>query len=155
MAGNGPPPKDPGARRRRNASVGKTLLPSNGRQGDVPVWPLLPPTSHADGDEGEVGTVERELDVWTRLWKSPQAVAWERAGADLDVALYVRHLVQAESGDMKAAVEARQWSDRLGLNPKAMRSLLWEVTEDEVGEKRDESVPSKAKSKRAQLKIVG
>jgi hypothetical protein len=51
--------------------------------------------------------------------------------------------------------EVRQMEDRLGLNPKAMRSLLWEVTSDEVGEKRDESVPSKATTKRAELKIVG
>jgi hypothetical protein len=51
--------------------------------------------------------------------------------------------------------EVRQMEDRLGLNPKAMRSLLWEVTSDELSEKRDESKTSKATSKRAELKIVG
>ncbi len=45
--------------------------------------------------------------------------------------------------------------DRLGLNPKALRSLLWEVTSDEVAERRDESKVSKATSKRAELKVVG
>lgn len=171
MAGNGPAPKDPGTRRRRNVAVGKTLLPSNGRDGEMPVWPLRTVTrvtanllNQADLSESDraipigqdaVRDEAREAEVWERLWRSPQAVAWERSGAHLDVALYVRLFVQAEGGDMKAAAEARQWSDRLGLNPKAMRSLLWEVTDDEVAAKREESVPSKAASKRAQLKIVG
>jgi hypothetical protein len=171
MAGNGPAPKDPTSRRRRNVAVGKTLLPAEGRIGETPEWPLrtfTDITAHLL-NEDELGDgskkiplgrdaqrfERRELEVWERLWKSPQAVAWERAGAHIDVAVYVRHLVQAEYGDMKAAAEARQWSDRLGLNPKAMRSLLWEVTSDEVAEKRDETKPSKSTTKRAELKIVG
>lgn len=98
----------------------------------------------------------RELEVWERLWRSPQAVAWERSGSEIDVAVYVRHLVAAEGGDMKAASEARQWSDRLGLNPKAMRSLLWEVADlDEVSDKRVAEKPSRTAAKRAELKIVG
>jgi len=66
-------------------------------------------------------------------------------------------LERSEDIDASAAIlgEVRQLEDRLGLNPKSMRSLLWEVTDDEVSEKRDESKPSKAASKRAELKIVG
>lgn len=40
---------------------------------------------------------------------------------------------------MKALAEARQFEDRLGLTPKAMRLLLWEITSDEVEEQRKSS----------------
>lgn len=138
----GPAPKDPSSRRRRNAAVGKTLLPSGGRAGVAPAWPI-------------VNAFEPE--VWTELWASPQSVAWERHGWTRVVARYALLLAKAEADDASAAVlgEVRQLEDRLGLNPKAMRSLLWEVTSDEVAEKRDESAPSKAVAKRAELKIVG
>lgn len=141
----GPAPSDPSTRRRRNASVGKTLLPAGGRSGVAPVWPIAGAS---------------EPDVWAELWSSPQAVAWERLGWTRVVARYALLVAVAErDGDGAPAAtllaELRQMEDRLGLNPKAMRSLLWEVTSDEVGEKRDESVPSKSASKRAQLKIVG
>lgn len=158
MAGNGPAPKDPAARRRRNTSVGKTLLPANGRTGATPAWPLLKfgATRAAAGVSARAAVEKREAALWARLWKSPQAVAWQRDGSELDVAMYVRHMVSAEGGDMKAAAEARQWSDRLGLNPKAMRSLLWEVAGDEVAERRDSrATTSRTAAKRRDLKIVG
>ena len=131
----GPAPKDPSSRRRRNAAVGKTVLPSGGRVGDVPEWPSL--------------------------WATPQAAAWERLGWTRVVARYAV-LIDAveESEDVPAAAllgEVRQMEDRLGLNPKAMRSLLWEVADtDDVSEKRT-TTPAKSRTaaKRAQLKIVG
>lgn len=140
----GPAPKDPGSRRRRNVSVGKTLLPAGGRSGVAPVWPIYTRT---------------EPDVWAELWKTPQAVAWEAQGWTRAVARYALLIAATEDPEAwpSAAIlaEVRQMEDRLGLNPKSMRSLLWEVTSDEVAEKRDESAPSKASSKRAELKIVG
>lgn len=137
----GPAPKDPASRRRRNAAVGKTLLPAGGRPGFAPAWPL--------GSD--------EPDVWADLWATPQASAWERFGWTRVVARYALLLGRSEDAEAPAAIlgEVRQLEDRLGLNPKSMRSLLWEVTEDELSEVRDESKPSKAASKRAQLKIVG
>ena len=139
MAGNPPPKGD--TRRRRNVSVGKTLLPAGGREGDVPEWPL---------------TLVPEASPWADLWHTPQAVAWERLGYFRVVARYSLLLELAEAGAAAPIQgEVRQLEDRLGLTPKAMRMLLWEITSDEVAEKRDESKPSKAASKRAQLKIVG
>lgn len=41
MAGMGPPPKPPGTARRRNAAQSFTQLPSAGRKGPAPKWPLL------------------------------------------------------------------------------------------------------------------
>lgn len=77
-----------------------------------------------------------ELALWEKLWRSPQAAAWQHLGWTRDVATYARLSVLAEMGDLKLLQEARMWSDRLGLTPKAMRALLWVVSDDEVGAKR-------------------
>ena len=68
-----------------------------------------------------------EAKLWRELWATPQAVEWERLRWHRDVALYVRHQVLAELGDLDSAKEARQRSDRLGLTPQAMLRLRWAV----------------------------
>lgn len=70
---------------------------------------------------------ESEAQLWIELWKTPQATVWEDYGWVREVALFVRCSLKAEEGDMRAAGEARQRSDRLGLSPKAMRYLGWEI----------------------------
>lgn len=118
MAGTGPPP-NPNARR-RNARPAFRRLPAGGRQGDGPAWPLGKPT-------------RGEAELWAQLWACPQAVAWEELGWARTVARYARIVLTAErrGGDRRvaiaAATEARQLEDRLGLNPKAMRSLGWDI----------------------------
>lgn len=116
MAGNGPPP-NPNARR-RNARPAFRRLPAMGRVGEPPAWPL--------GGRASKG----ELELWAQLWSCPQAVAWEELGCVRTVARYARITIAAERPKANAAVmsEARQLEDRLGLNPKAMRSLGWEIT---------------------------
>ncbi|MFT4225317.1 hypothetical protein [Micropruina sp.] len=79
-----------------------------------------------------------EVSLWEKLWRSPQAAAWQQLGWTRDVATYARLSVLAEMGDLKLLQEARMWSDRLGLTPKAMRALLWVVSDDEVGAKRQQ-----------------
>lgn len=71
-----------------------------------------------------------ELDLWAGLWKSPQAVAWERIGCQREVAQYARWKTLAEQGDMDASKEARQLSDRLGLSPMSMLRLQWVIVDD-------------------------
>jgi hypothetical protein len=73
---------------------------------------------------------ERELELWRELWVTPQAVAWERLGWNRTVAQFARWEVLGESGDMDAAREARQLSDRLGLTPLSMLRLRWEVVDE-------------------------
>jgi hypothetical protein len=129
-----PPAPNPHARQpnalRGGARGGATRinLPAGGRKGDTPEWPL----ALARDEE----TAEREASLWVEVWMSPQAVAWERLRVIREVAMYVRWSVKAESCDRDAASEARQLADRLGLNPKAMRALAWDVPADEVGEQR-------------------
>jgi hypothetical protein len=178
--GMGPPPKPPGERVRRNATVAMTSLPAEGRPGPAPAWPLLPDVvlktrcalaaakaedlrdqiNEAEAEGKRTGLIEHRLDtaleklaileaqlaqqreledvVWADLWRLPQACAWEQHGWLRDVAQYVRHKVMAELGDPDAAKEARQWSDRLGLNPLALLRLRWQVVTNEVGEKREQ-----------------
>lgn len=121
MAGTGPAP-NPNARR-RNARPAFRRLPAAGRRGDVPEWPLGRST-------------KAERDLWAQLWASPQAAAWEELGWIRTVARYARIAVAAEARDATAAVmsEARQLEDRLGLNPRAMRSLGWEINADAAQE---------------------
>lgn len=83
-----------------------------------------------------------EAELWRDLWRMPQAVQWERMRWTRNVAQYVRHKVLAELGDMDAAKEARQWSDRLGLTPLSMLRLRWVIVVDEVAEKRRERAQS-------------
>jgi hypothetical protein len=97
-------------------------------------------------------TGDRELEVWRTIWRTPQAAAWSRLGWLHDVAIYVRFMVVAETGNIKAATESRQWSDRLGLNPTAMLKNRWRVKPDEVSEKRTEKVAPAREPRR--LKVV-
>lgn len=129
-----------------------TQLPAEGRQGPVPRWPLPP---LAADDEGLSGVLEeREAELWTDLWETPQAVAWERMRWTRTVARYVRFEVQAETGDLKAGAEARLLEDRLGLSPQAMLRLRWEVAADEMAEQRQERTARTRKSARQRLKVV-
>ncbi len=105
-----PLPKSPETRRRRNHGPSLTYLPAEGRKGRTPKWPL---------DELRDG----EAALWRIVWKSPEAVLWEREQAYRLVARYVRVAVMAESATGDGARyhwnEARALEDRLLLSPKA------------------------------------
>lgn len=118
MAGMGPPPKHPSQRRRKNTRD-LTPLPATGRKGKSPTWPFDAQTP-------------RERKLWLSLWKTPQAVAWERTHAHREVAAYVRWSLAAEDGDTKAASEARQLADRLALTPLALLRAGYEIVEDDA-----------------------
>lgn len=69
-----------------------------------------------------------EAAMWAELWGAPQAAIWAENPATVrEVALYVRWMIRAEQGDTKAASEARQLSDRLGVNPAALLRLRAEI----------------------------
>lgn len=133
-----PPKIDPV---RRNPRSGPTLLPADGRKGDPPAWPL----------PGRLTAAERE--AWAQLWSTPQAVAWEKLGWTRTVARYCRVMVESEKRDATAALlaQATALEDRLGLTPKSMRMLLWQIATDEVAEKRQES----SESARGRIRAVG
>lgn len=121
-----PPKFDPA---RRNSRVGPLRLPAEGRTGGPPTWPL----------PGRTTAAERE--AWAQLWATPQAVAWDRLGWTRTVARYCRVMVSCEKPNAAASLlaQATALEDRLGLTPKAMRLLLWEIVTDEVAEVRQAS----------------
>lgn len=135
------PAGNPNARR-RNARVGVQMLPAEGRQGPPPAWPAMPKPSKA------------EADTWRYLWGLPHAAMWDKLRMHRVVARYARLLVAAESSadGLAAAGECRQMEDRLGLSPKAMRGLLWDIPADEVAERRTEQAPA---APRRRLKVAG
>lgn len=95
---------------------------------------------------------EMETALWTELWSSPQAVLWEESHAQREVAQYVRWKIRAEQGDLKASSEARQLSDRLGLNPLALLRLRAEIervdeAEDHGRQRRSAAKPPARKKK--------
>ena len=138
----GPPPKQNPVR--RNARVGTLKLPAGGRQGDVPTWPLAGRQTAA------------EKAAWIELWATPQAVAWERFGWTRTVARYCRVMVASEKPGAPAAVlgQATALEDRLGLTPRAMRILLWEISHDELAEKRTEDEAAPAENVRQRIRAV-
>lgn len=131
------PPKPDAAR--RNARSGMTMLPAKGRTGDTPEWPLELLSSD-------------EAHLWKDLWATPQAHAWEQHGWSRVVARYCRLAILAEEMNKDALSEARQLEDRLGLTPKAMRMLMWQIAPDEVAEKREQASGTGA---RGRIKAVG
>lgn len=187
----GPPP-NPNAVR-RNPRVGLVRLPSGGRTGRMPKWPLpdnprltarinllveeIEQLEERDLDEGGLSRTERtklsrlrerlaiaeverdtiratEKTLWRQLWKTPQAVQWEQLRWDREVAQYVRHKAAAEVGSMDDSKEARLRADSLGLTPKGMRSLMWTIDSDEVGEKRNERGATPQPAERRRLRAV-
>lgn len=100
------------------------------------------------------GAAERK--IWAEVWKTPQAVQWEKRGWLREVALYCRLSAKGEGGSLDAAKEARQWSDRLGMNDLAMLRLRWEVVEDAPQASREPTRRSKRNTaKYGDLKVVG
>lgn len=100
---------------------------------------------------------EIETEVWVSAWKSPQAIAWEKLGWTREVAQYVRHKVLGELGSLEDAKEARQWSDRLGLNPAAMLRLRWKIAPTSVTQPASTGrTPAKKKAtgSRQRLKVL-
>jgi hypothetical protein len=115
-ARSGPPP-DPNALRRDAESDGEwTILPPEGRKGTTPKWPLD-------------GQTKREGILWRSEWKRPQAVEWERQHQELEVALYVRAVANAERGGapVNAFTLVKQLMEALGISQPGMLRNRWKV----------------------------
>lgn len=106
-----------------------TQLPAKGRKGSTPAWP-------------KGVTKPADMTIWRELWKTPMAAAWERLGYERTVARLALLLGKAETlmseGRFHPQIfaEVRQLEDRLGLNPLALLRLRWEVSSDELAERR-------------------
>lgn len=104
---------------------GAVTLPAEGRDGAEPAYPLVDPNP-------------RELDLWSRLWESPQAVMWEQLHLEFEVASYVRVLARAELPKSSSIIwgQAKQMAESLGLTASGMQRNRWTIgtveTEDDA-----------------------
>lgn len=139
---SGPAP-DPQALRRERDAGEWTILPAEGRQGATPEWPL-PEQS------------DREAVLWETLWRKPQALMWERYSQEIEVALYVRRLAEAEKPDASVTLGTlvRQMADSLGLTTPGIRGNRWRIdrTEEEAQTQATRAVAPN--SARARLRAV-
>lgn len=93
-----------------------TVLPAEGRTGSTPGWPLIEPS-------------DRELAIWTEEWRRPQAILWEHNAQEIEVAMYVRSLVDAENPGAGASLRnlVRGQQEALGLTLPGMTRYRWRI----------------------------
>ena len=140
-------------------------LPARGRTGRAPAFPL-PRTiryGFGIGEGGKPVRVEsraptlafrkRELQLWGELWKTPQALAWEREPYRWPtVAKYCRIMASTEiEPDASAALlsRERELRNECGLSPDGLKQNGWAIAPDQLAEKRAEkkaAVPAAKKT---------
>jgi hypothetical protein len=104
----------------------------------MPAFPLVSPN-------------EREMDLWERLWESPQAVMWETLHLEFEVASYVRLLARAEAPRSSAIIwgQVKMVAESLGLSANGMARNRWTVASSEPDA--DDDAPQAAVSAVADL----
>lgn len=117
----GPLPKPADQRRRRNApTIPTTNLPRGGRTEPAPECP------YSLGDPGE--------RWWVWAWQTPQACAWDEVGHLYVVArrAQLEDLLAKVAPDKALGLhrEMREIDDRLGLTPKGLAQLRWQIVAD-------------------------
>lgn len=116
-ARSGPAP-DPNAlrRERKEDQAGWVTLPAE-RTGPLPDWPLSIAASPA------------EAAHWEASWRKPQATQWEAMGLEVEVALYVRSLGEAELPGAAANLRnlVKQLQENLGLSLVGLQRHRWKI----------------------------
>lgn len=140
-ARSGPAP-DPNALKRDRDEGEWKLLPADGRIGDPPAWPLDEPT-------------DRELGIWATEWARPQAIVWERNGQELEVALYVRSLIDAErhGAPVNSRTLVKQLQESLGISVPGLLRNRWKIVDDVPAEDMS-AAPVAPSSVRDRFKVV-
>lgn len=139
---SGPAP-DPNALRRDRDLKDWLHLPINGRTGDTPDWPLDRPAS-------------RELELWQREWKRPQAVVWEANHQEIEVAMFIRSLVDAESPTATTASRTlvRQQMEALGLTVPGLRANRWIIGDAPASGRTFKATGTNGPSAKDRLKVL-
>jgi hypothetical protein len=143
------PQQDPNAlrRQRKDDQAAWIELPPE-RTGAAPEWPLTTATP-------------RELVLWERWWRKPEALLWEADGSTDYAALTCRMFAEAEV--TKASAENRKtvrlMMADLYMTRESKERARIRVAADEVAEQRDERKQQKPAAKttpraRDRMKVV-
>lgn len=155
------PQVDPGSGRSDRRGYTLTALPSEGFGGVVPEFPLQPIvlfTEYFTGmgrdrvkikeqDDGETESFrEREADVWTEAWTTPQACAWSMESWRWPIVgeyCRLKTIVEFDPSASASLVgQLHRYRDQLGLTPAGLKDNGWAIAADEVGAKRSEKPES-------------
>lgn len=134
MPGMGPPPKDPDKRSRRNATIAMTMLPSAGREGEPPAWPLPADVSVLARLAVAEEVAGKLRDDWAAASDSREArnLAKRLETAEVQVAMLrqqVEHEVAQELAlwtDLWATPQATMW-ERLRWTREVAQYVRWKV----------------------------
>lgn len=114
---SGPAP-DPNAIRRNRPEdeAGWVTLPA-AYPGPVPEWPL------------SIAASPQEAAHWQKVWAKPQADQWAKNGLEVEVALYVRSLAEAEIPGAAANLRnlVKQLQENLGLSYVGLHRWRWKI----------------------------
>jgi hypothetical protein len=163
---SGPQP-DPNSLKSAKRGLSLTALPAEGYDGEIPPFPLPKIKVYDVYFEDKLrvkkfdarntkARYDRELELWTQAWRTPQAAAWSKEPWRWQtVAIYVRTMAVCESGDATAADKnsLHRFTDQIGLTPAGLRENGWKIAADQVAEKRAERA-APAPSTRGRLQAV-
>lgn len=146
---SGPDP-DPSSARSEKRDINLTALPSEGRRGNAPAFPL-PQIQRPEFSEKSQSQTKsfraREIAIWRQIWKTPQACAWDTQPWRLDtIAEYCRIKAAVElDPDSNAALlsRLREYRNEIGLSPDGLKMNGWAIAVDEVGAKAEEKRATK------------
>lgn len=124
-ARSGPAPDPQALRRDRKDDAEWVTLPAS-YAGEVPRFPL--------GD-----ALGAETDLWSILWRKPQAHMWAKLGLEYEVAAYVRAFLEstAEGATSGLKTAVLRMGAEIGLSLPGMHQWRWRFAEDEVSERRE------------------
>lgn len=100
---------------------------------------------------------KREQQVWSDVWSTPQAAAWiGEPWRWLTIAHYCRMTVRVEQAEASAAEATAmlRLQEQVGLTPAGLVLNGWEITADEVGERREAQETVETPTRDRGFKIV-
>lgn len=168
---SGPQP-DPLSGRSDRRGLSLTSLPAHGYDGPTPDFPL--PTRivwHSWFEDGKkvreddeactAQVAEREAELWSWAWRTPQAWAWAQPSESWrlhTIAMWVRTYVLCESSEATAADKGslHRFADQIGLTPAGLKENGWAIAKDELAAKASERAEAEPDSRpaRARMKVV-
>lgn len=134
MAGQGPPPKDPATRRRRNAPVAPTLALTSD---DEVRGPDLPEDALPSGEQWHPRT-----RAWWLTWrKSAQAQAFTDTDWDFLIDTALMHHTMWSKGKWEFASELRLRAAKFGATPEDRMRLRIQVSGPATGAEAEQKKP--------------